>query len=234
MPSPRSARVRLAWQLASGALLLIASAWLFGAIAEDVATGDSLTRLDLDIARWLHDRATPDTTRWMLVVTELNSTVAISSYSVVVGVLLYARQQWRGLAALFACVAGGLVLNVAMKFAFHRQRPFFEQPLLTLPTYSFPSGHVAASTIFYGLAVVWVWGRTRNAGWRVLALAAAATAIVLVAFSRMYLGVHYLSDVVAAFAEGMAWLALCLGALAAFWRVAPVGEAPPDRSGPGG
>jgi undecaprenyl-diphosphatase len=49
----------------------------------------------------------------------------------------------------------------------------------------------------------------------------AGLVIIAVAFSRMYLGVHYLSDVVAAFAEGVAWLAICVGALAAFWREAP-------------
>lgn len=118
----------------------------------------------------------------------------------------------------------GMLLNALMKLAFHRARPLFDDPLLTLTSYSFPSGHVEASTIFYGLGVVWVFGQTRALHWRVLAVTAAALAIVLVALSRMYLGVHYLSDVSAAFAEGVAWVALCLSALAAFWRKA--GPAP--------
>ena len=231
MHAPLAARTRLALQLALGALVLIAAAWIFGAIAEDVATGDSLTRLDVEIAQWLHQRTTPTITRWMLVVSILHSTIAVSCYAAVVGIFLYARRHWRRLVTLFTCLAGGMVLNVAMKFAFHRARPFFEHPLLTLPTYSFPSGHVAASTIFYGLVVVWVFGCTRRAGWRLLALAAAASAIVLVAFSRMVLGVHYLSDVAAAFAEGVAWLALCLSAVAAFWRQAAVEPTPPEPAG---
>ena len=118
-------------------------------------------------------------------------------------------------------MGGGLALNVLMKLAFHRARPSFDDPLLTLATYSFPSGHVAGSTIFYGLAVLWVFARTRRALWRVLALAGAVLMIVVVAFSRMALGVHYLSDVAAAFAEGVAWLAICVSAFAAFWREAP-------------
>ena len=234
MHAPAPAQTRLGLQLALGALLLIAAAWLFGAIAEDVATGDSLTQLDIEIALWLHQRATPTVTRWLLVITHLHSTIAISCYAVVIGVLLYAKRHWQQLVTLFACVAGGMVLNVAMKFAFHRARPLFDQPLLTLPTYSFPSGHVAASTVFYGLGVAWVFGRTRKAGWRVLAIVATASAIALVAFSRMYLGVHYLSDVAAAFAEGVAWLALCLSAFAAFWRRVPLEPAPPDARGANG
>jgi undecaprenyl-diphosphatase len=128
------------------------------------------------------------------------------------------KRQWRRLSLVVVAVGGGLALNVLMKLAFHRARPVFDDPLLTLSTYSFPSGHVAASTIFYGLLVAWVFTRRRSAALRALAIAAAVVLIALVAFSRMVLGVHYLSDVCAAFAEGVAWLAICIGALAAFWR----------------
>ena len=61
-------------------------------------------------------------------------------------------------------------------------------------------------------------------------MAGAAAAIALVAFTRMYLGVHYLSDVAAAFAEGVAWLALCLSALTAFWHRAPLAPEAPARA----
>lgn len=225
MRAPLSARVRLGLRLGFGALLLVAAAWLFGAIAEDVATSDRLTVLDLEIAGELRRWATPGLTSWMLVVTHLHSTVAISIYAAVAGIFLLRRRQWRRLFAMFVCVAGGLTLNALMKLAFHRARPVLDEPLLTLSSYSFPSGHVAASTIFYGLGVAWVFARSGALHWRVLALAGAGSAIGLVAFTRMVLGVHYLSDVCAAFAEGVAWLALCLSALAAFWR-----EAPADRA----
>jgi undecaprenyl-diphosphatase len=128
-------------------------------------------------------------------------------------------------------VGGGLAVNALMKLAFHRARPVFDDPLLTLSSYSFPSGHVAGSTIFYGLAVLWLFSHTRRPLWRALALATAVLVIVVVAFSRMVLGVHYLSDVVAAFAEGVAWLAICVGALTAFWREAPP-EARPEAKAP--
>lgn len=232
MKDPHSGPTRVGLQLGLGAVLLIAAAWLFGAIAEDVVTGDALTQLDLELAQWLHRRASAGMTRWMLVVTTLHSTVAISCYAVIAAALAGAKRDWRRIVTIVVCIGGGLALNVAMKLAFHRARPVFEQPLLTLTSYSFPSGHVAAATIFYGLGVVWVFGRTRRARWRVLALFGALLAIVLVACSRMYLGVHYLSDVAAAFAEGVAWLALCLSALAAFWRERAV--APPSAGTAGG
>ena len=233
VPVAASRRSALALRLGAGALLLIAAAWLFGAIAEDVATSDRLTVLDVEIERWLRQHAAPTLTRWMMIVTDLHSTIAVSLYAALVGAVLAARRQWRRLATVFVCVGGGLLLNVLMKLAFHRARPVLDDPLLTLSSYSFPSGHVAGSTIAYGLLVAWVFGRTGRLVWRGLALAGALAAITLVAFTRMYLGVHYLSDVVAAFAEGVAWLALCLSALAAFWHRAPMqpggGAAGSDR-----
>ena len=211
---------RLGLRLGLGALLLIAAAWLFGAIAEDVVTGDPITLVDVELAQWLHHHASAGLTRWMLVVTDLHSTIAVSGYAAIAAVYFLRTRQPRWLVTLVLCLAGGMALNVAMKLAFQRARPVFDHPLLTLSSYSFPSGHVLGSTIMYGLVVVWVFARTPKPGWRLLAIGVAALAIALVAFTRLYLGVHYLTDVGAAFLEGIAWLTLCLGALAERWRAA--------------
>lgn len=218
MDAPRSAPARLGLRLGLGALLLIAAIAAFAAIADAVFAGHALGALDARIAGSLHARATPALTGWMLAITQLHSTYAIACYGVLAAAWLSLRRDRRRSATVIACIGGGLLLNGLVKHAFQRARPVFEQPLLTLETYSFPSGHVAASTIFYGLGVAWVFGRTRSAAWRGAALVGAALMIALVAFSRMVLGVHYLSDVAAAFAEGIAWLTLCLGAFAVFRR----------------
>jgi len=220
---PQRSATRLASQLGAGALVLIAAAFLFGAIAQQVVAGAPLTQLDADLATWLHRRVGSPWLELLLAITHVHSTVAISCYAIVAGIVLARQQRWRSVVTVIVTVAGGLVLNVLMKLAFQRQRPSFDDPLLTLDTYSFPSGHVAGSTLFYGLCVAWVYRRTPELRWRLAALAVATVALVLVGLSRMVLGVHYLSDVVAAFAEGIAWLALCLTALHAFWR----GTAPP-------
>jgi len=230
-PDAASRRAGLALRLGVGAAVLIAAAWLFGAIAEDIVSSDRLTVLDVQVARWLRAHATPEVTRWMLLVTDLHSTIAVSCYAVIVAAALAWRRQWRQLATVFVCVAGGLTLNVLMKLAFHRARPVLDDPLLTLASYSFPSGHVAGSTLMYGLIVAWTFTRTRRAPVRAAVVVAAAGAIALVAFTRMYLGVHYLSDVAAAFAEGVAWLALCLSALTAFWGRAPLSPPATARVG---
>ncbi|MEP7301502.1 MAG: phosphatase PAP2 family protein [Caldimonas sp.] len=218
MTAPIPPPARLGLRLVFGGLLMVAAAWLFGAIAEDVVTGDRITLFDAALAQWLHAHANPALTRWMFTVSNLHSTVAVSGYAAAAGLWFWRARQWRRLTTLAVCMAGGLALNVAMKLAFHRARPVFEDPLLTLSSYSFPSGHVMGSTVLYGLIVAWVFVGTPRAVWRGLALGAGLLAVGAVAFSRMYLGVHYLSDVSAAFLEGVAWLALSLGGLAELWR----------------
>jgi len=221
-PVPTSRHAELALRLGVGALVLIAAASLFGAIAHDVVMSDRLTVLDVQVARWLRAHATPEATRWMLLVTDLHSTIAVSCYATIVAAALAWRRRWRRLTTLVVCVGGGLTLNVLMKLAFQRARPVLHDPLLTLTSYSFPSGHVAGSTLMYGLLVAWAFTRTRRPVIRAAVVVAAAAAVGLVAYTRLYLGVHFLSDVAAAFAEGVAWLALCLGALTAYWGRAPV------------
>ena len=216
MPQPRSATDRPG----IGFLIAVLAAGFFLLIAADVSSVNRLTQLDAAVAEWLHRHATAGTTAVLLAVTNLHSTVAISIYAVAASVFFYWRRQWRRLLAVFVCIAGGLTLNVLLKLIFHRARPVFDDPLLTLPTYSFPSGHVVASTLFYGLVVAAVWAHTRRPLPRLLTLVAALAAVSLVALTRMYLGVHYLSDVAAAFAEAVAWLALCLSGMA-LWRAAP-------------
>jgi undecaprenyl-diphosphatase len=90
--------------------------------------------------------------------------------------------------------------------------------LLTLSTYSFPSGHTAAATVFYGLLACYLLRRVQAWPARAAIAAACCLMVALVALSRMYLGVHYLSDVLAASAEGAAWLATCITAVSTLQR----------------
>ena len=130
-------------------------------------------------------------------------TLAISVY-------LWIKRVRIWVLTLMLAVFGGMLLNFVLKQLFVRQRPHFDDPLLTLTTYSFPSGHTLTATVFYGTlcALVIALGIPRS--WRVLTIIVACVMILLVGFSRIYLGAHFLSDVLAAIAEGLAWLAICL------------------------
>jgi len=204
---------RFGLHLVLGALVLIGAAWLFGGIAEDVVNGDPLTVVDAHIAAWFHAHAVPTVTLSMLLITDLHGTWGITILSLIMSLFLIWNRAWDWLLALVLVVPGGMLLNVLMKHAFGRARPMFAEPMLTLTTYSFPSGHVAAATLFYGLLAAFMVTRIEAWRWRLLVAIAAFLIVVLVGLSRIYLGVHYLSDVLAALAEGIAWLAICLTAM---------------------
>lgn len=215
---------RFGLHLLLGALVLIGAAWLFGSIAEDVVNGDPLTVVDANIAAWFHAHAVPAVTLSMLLITNLHGTWGIMVLSLLMSLFLIWKRAWHWLLALVLVVPGGMLLNVLMKHAFGRARPMFAEPMLTLTTYSFPSGHVAAATLFYGLLAAFMISRIEAWRWRLLTALVAFLLVVLVGLSRIYLGVHYLSDVLAAFAEGIAWLAICLTAmhtLKLHWRDRP-------------
>lgn len=198
---------------AVGIMVFLSAVALFIAIAINVSTEGGLEVLDLAVARSLHEFAIPSLTAFMMAVTTLNSTFAVACYAGVIAMYQGWHRRWLRVATLLVCVGGGLLLNDAMKHVFRRARPVLDHPLLNLETYSFPSGHAAGSTLLYGVLLVWLWRRTGQWRWRTLGAATAVSMVVLVSFSRLYLGVHFLSDVVAGVAEALAWLALCLSTI---------------------
>ncbi len=214
MPRRWSPRNVFLLRLTSGALALIAIAWLFGAIAEDVVNHDApLGMLDLNLAEWLHAQATPAWTSLMIFVTNLGAPITVTIITSVTAIFLAWQRQRYQLLLLALAVPGGGLLNVIIKELVHRHRPIFDNPIQTLVSYSFPSGHALGSTVLYGaLAAMVVW---QGRDWRgsALAIAVATLLIALICFSRMYLGVHYLSDVVAGFLEGIFWVGSCIVAV---------------------
>ena len=191
-------------------LTLVAASWLFGAIAEDVVTGDPLTVVDARFSAWLHAHSTATLTKLMVVWTYLHSPLGVTIMTLAVSAYWWARRLRYWVLTLMLTVFGGMLLNVFLKHLFLRPRPHSDSPILTLTTYSFPSGHTMMATVLYGTLCAFVVTRVRNWLWRTLAISIALFMIALVGFSRIYLGVHYLSDVLAAIAEGLAWLAFCL------------------------
>jgi uncharacterized membrane protein YdjX (TVP38/TMEM64 family)/membrane-associated phospholipid phosphatase len=185
---------------------------LFLAIAWNVSGQSALVALDAQVAAWLHARGSPGLIAFFLAVTHLNSTVAIGLWSGAFGAVLARLREWYWMLTLALAVGGAMLLNLLLKQAYERARPRFEEPLLELTTYSFPSGHTAAAVAFYGVLAAFLVSRFYDMPRRAACVIAAVAAVALVAFSRMYLGAHYLSDVLAAVCSSTAWLALCLAA----------------------
>jgi membrane-associated phospholipid phosphatase len=199
--------------LTMAVLVLLGASWFFGSIAEEVATGDEITNLDLKVSQWFHSHANKLLTRAVLVVTHLHGIAGLTILSLFMAVFMFRKKEWSWLLTLAVAIPGGTLLNVGFKHIFERARPHFDEPLLSLTTYSFPSGHAAGATVFYGVLAAYLISKVRLWRWRALIAASAVALVALVALSRLYLGVHYLSDVVAGIAEGIAWLALIFGVI---------------------
>ena len=112
--------------------------------------------------------------------------------------------------ALVCVIPFGMVLPPLLKIVFVRHRPYFVDPILIFQDYSFPSGHALAATLLYGLFAVFTVLAFDTWLPRALAILGASVMILLIGFSRLYLGAHYLSDVLGGVAAGVAWLALSL------------------------
>jgi membrane protein DedA with SNARE-associated domain/membrane-associated phospholipid phosphatase len=196
----------LGLHLTVGLLTAAGSLWLFGGLAEDLLTGDPIVRFDRTLDDYLHAHATPPLTTFFLIVTALGSIEVIVLLGVIVAAFLALGQRWLILGSWLAAVAGSAVLNHLLKGLFQRPRPYFEHPLLIETSYSFPSGHAMESFVVYGMLAYFVVLALRTWESRVGVVLGAALLVVLIGFSRMYLGVHYFSDVIAGYAAGGVWL----------------------------
>ena len=194
----------------AGWAAFIVAGLLFVAIAWNIAGRTALTALDGDVAQWLQAHAIPGLTTLLLLLTHMHSLAAIGLYSVAFAAVLARLRERTWILTLALAVGGAMLLNVVLKNAYERARPRFEEPLVELATYSFPSGHTAAAVAFYGVLAAFLVSRFYELKLRAACVAGAIAMVALVAFSRVYLGAHYLSDVLAAVCSSTVWLVLCL------------------------
>ncbi|SHH07922.1 phosphatase PAP2 family protein [Massilia sp. CF038] len=196
--------------LTVGVILLVIAAVLFALIANNVVANAEITHIDQALAQWFHQFARSPWTPLVLAFTNWNHPIGILLMALVLACVLHWRREPYWLLALVLAVPGGLILNVLLKYTFQRVRPSFEEPLVSLATFSFPSGHTSGATVLYGFLAAWLVCSVRSRVLQVAVMLAALTMVVLVGFSRLYLGAHFMSDVLAAMALGSAWLAICI------------------------
>lgn len=185
----------------------VLSLFLFGWLAENVSR-DRTASFDLAVRMRIHEHATPGLTRAMIAISFLGGDGLTVAAVVSLGVFLYFR--WRRATMWLAItILGAVVLDLSLKYAFHRARPapFF----VDLPqTYSFPSGHALFSFCFYGVLAGLLMGRTKSRLAPVLIWLAAAILVAAIGLSRIYLGVHYPSDVIAGYLAATLWVSTLL------------------------
>lgn len=191
----------------------------FWELAGEYAESPAVAAFDATVTAAIQSMRTPPLTAIMLGITALGSTIAVTGAMVVVVLLLLRRGRRADAVFTLAAIAGGSLLSTVFKGYFDRVRPPAESALIALPSsFSFPSGHAMGS-----LCLAWVLGWLAcGTSWRTAHKAAVvgglATYAVLVGVSRVYLGVHWPSDVVASWLLGAAWLGLVTGVMQAAER----------------
>ena len=223
-PHPPSLSPRALAVVGWGALVL--TFWLFLTIAWDVETHAELVLIDARVATWLHEHASVPLTKVMLVITHVHGEIGLIVLAVAFAAILWRKRERYWLMTLGLAVPGATLLNQLLKHAYERARPHFDDPLISVGSYSFPSGHTAGATAFYLVLAAFLVSRTYDRGHRMAIVIGSVVAVMLVAYSRMYLGAHYLSDVVAAASSTAAWVVLCLSFVHALVRRRLVEYAP--------
>ncbi|MGZ3183525.1 MAG: phosphatase PAP2 family protein [Telluria sp.] len=186
--------------------LAIVSAAVFLFLAALVTAGATVP-VDAAVAQWCEAHRSGAATALLFAVTQWHATLGTLLMLAVLAGWFWKRgaRAWARFAAL--AIAGGMLLNVTLKYGFERTRPQFAEPLVHLHTYSFPSGHANQATLLYGVLAAWLCARYPRR--RAPILLGATLMVLLVAASRVYLGAHYLTDVLAGMAEGVTWLTIC-------------------------
>jgi undecaprenyl-diphosphatase len=205
-PSPDTPKkAKIGFLLLSAILVATTALLIFGWLAEEVLESDT-ARFDEVVRATVHRLASPNVTSLMLGFSFLGSVVMQLALTLVAIFLFLYFHRPRAALLLAITMAGAAGLDVVLKLAFHRARPaaFFG----TSPnSYSFPSGHALGSLCFYGALAVILSARTPRRSTRACIWAVALVLIGMIGLSRIYLGVHYPSDVIAGYSAAVVWVA---------------------------
>jgi undecaprenyl-diphosphatase len=197
---------------------------LAGDAFEDLAelvhdNSTQLHEIDTRVHEWARYTRTPGSTRFFTTMTIIGTPLPLGILIAAVAAILVARRRWRW-AVFLAFTAGmGGLLNLLLKSYFERARPELAEALRHASGYSFPSGHAMGSTIVFGALAYIAIRAIPRWRWRAAALALAVSMIVAIASSRVYLGVHWISDVGAGIAAGLIWIVTTTVAYETFRRI---------------
>jgi undecaprenyl-diphosphatase len=188
---------------------LLISLALFALFAADLVFRGPITSFDPAVSLWLHAHMQPWVTKFLFLFTHLHSTIGLIAMTALIAIFLFVKKRASMIPWLLLTVQGGQLLNFAVKDLFQRSRPHFDDPVVQLATYSFPSGHAAGSTVFWGFACVLAFAWPAPKALRRALMIIAPVMVALTCLSRVYLGAHYVSDVLAGVCEGIAWTCVC-------------------------
>lgn len=198
------AKLTLSCLVSIGCLCLLA---LLGWLSQEVLERESFS-FDTTILWWLHRHSNATIDAVMTHITTLgNPEFVVPLVVISLGLLIWSRRFWTAQILCLTCL-GALILNQGLKLVFAKPRPQLWTPLVVEHSYSFPSGHALGSAVLYGfLAVLLARQYPRH---RIAIYAIVLTIVMAIGLSRLILGVHYPTDIIAGYAVGILWLITCV------------------------
>jgi undecaprenyl-diphosphatase len=202
----------VALHLALG-LVLVTTVAAFLVIAEAVLARSAVVTFDNVFARTLHAESLPQWQAVFEVITFLGTGWVLTLATGVIAVILIRRGRRVEAFAWMAAQAGSGILNWALKSIYERARPEFAETFLFSSSFAFPSGHAMGTFVFCGLGCYLLLRGGRSWTASCVSIVSAMSWCIVMAFSRLYLGVHFVSDVVAGLVAGSGWLVVCISAM---------------------
>lgn len=195
----------LSLSLLLGLVAAIGSLIFFGWLTDEVLEGDS-RQFDEATRAAVHQLASPIMTAIMRGLSFVGSTLALTIGTIIAVILFAIRKLGREAKLFTITMIGGALLNITLKLTFKRARPvpFFD--LSPPETYSFPSGHSLMSACFFGALAAILTARIKSKRLRLIMWTLATAMFLSIGFSRIYLGVHHTTDVIAGFAAALIWI----------------------------
>ena len=183
---------------------------VFGILAAAYVFDWGVASLDSSLGVGLVSRATPACKTFFRAVTVLGNTYFVAPFSILIGLVFILKKQWQRVVIFALAICSSMLLNSLSKLFFARVRPAFTQAPHTMTSFSFPSGHAMMAVLMFGILVYLLMPLIKQKTARAALLGGAIVLTLLVGFSRLYLGLHYLSDVLAGFAFSAFLLLLLL------------------------
>jgi membrane-associated phospholipid phosphatase len=187
----------------------VSNASLFPQSGAILAVANPLAGADHQIAGWFHAHLSQAFVNLLRVFSEPGSAQWISIVLFLAVIFFVWKRAWAALVTMIVAVPGGMLLNELLKLAVHRHRPFLDGWFVDWSGYSFASGHTIGATLLYGQLLLFLLPLMKSKHWQRLTILSAAMLVMLVGFSRIALGAHYLSDVIAGIFLGVLWLMIC-------------------------
>ncbi|KKP86701.1 MAG: Phosphoesterase PA-phosphatase related protein, partial [candidate division CPR3 bacterium GW2011_GWE2_35_7] len=194
-------------EIISGALLSLLMLMIFAVITEKVLY-EQVLFIDVNFAEFIYSLRTPFLTILMNVITYFGSSVVIFITTVFIILVSFRKHRKEAIFFIFTLFMG-ITINFFLKLIFQIPRPNIA-PLIVENTYSYPSGHAMNSLVLYGTVSYLTYRYFHNKKLEAIVITVSMVLVFLIGFSRIYLGVHYLSDVVAGYIAGFFWLLMCI------------------------